>query len=611
MKRAILAIGVDKTGQLPILRAAAAGAKKVDEWARGQGFDSTLLTDSTGQPVTLADIVAAVRSIVEKRTYGQLIVFFSGHGFLKGPDYEIWLLSGAPGNPNEAVNVPGSISLARNCGIAHIAVISDACRSLATSMSMGQVMGSVIFPNEQPRSPRPEVDLFYATLPGDPAMEVPPDKAALEYRGIFTDCLLNGLTGKVAEVKCQLQEVGGAKIVVPSRPLKKYLEVAVPAAIGAVSIRLQQDPEIRVESDLPKYLAEFPVTVGSPASPTRDVGPGPETRPDEDGGPQAGDPGSISRVVKYFRSERFIEVDRRGDSADVGYSDTLGAAPAGPQASQFEESMKRILDAKGRASFETRTGFTVVGASVRSARATGTNCDVFEEGGAFQVRVYMDTTTLPKSVRRPYLSCSTVIIFGDGTGACLAALPEYIGTVLVENGRVVAVNYTPSRYTERYPEYQAVEGELEKRRAFAAAAARQGLFRLERADLGDAARYLRMLKAVDPVLGIYAAYAYAQAGDYDGVKSVFRYMEGDWEPVPFDVALLAHKDGPWPEAFRYPPGMPMLTQGWALTGNMEISMQSPVLEARKHLIPSLWTTFAPQGAEILDDAVAKGELRWD
>ena len=112
-------------------------------------------------------------------------------------------------------------------------------------------------------------------------------------------------------------------------------------------------------------------------------------------------------------------------------------------------------------------------------------------------------------------------------------------------------------------------------------------------------------------MGIYATYAYAQAGDYEGVRSVFRYMEGDWDPVPFDVAMLAHKDGPWPEAFHYPPAMPMLTQGWALLGGMEISMQPQVLEARNYLVPSLWTTFERPGLDILDAAAARGELRCD
>lgn len=159
-----------------------------------------------------------------------------------------------------------------------------------------------------------------------------------------------------------------------------------------------------------------------------------------------------------------------------------------------------------------------------------------------------------------------------------------------------------------------VADDLERRRAFAAVAARNGSFSLDRKEAVDAARYLRMLKAIDPTLGIYAAYAYAQAGDQEGVESVHRYMaestSGYHPPVPFDVAMLAHRNGPWPEAYRFPPTMPMLTQGWALLGGLEHSMHPAALSARHYLIPSLWTAFSPEGIKILETAIDKGEFRW-
>ena len=46
-------------------------------------------------------------------------------------------------------------------------------------------------------------------------------------------------------------------------------------------------------------------------------------------------------------------------------------------------------------------------------------------------------------------------------------------------------------------------------------------------------------KSFDPTLGLYAAYAYAQSGNYPEVLSVFRYMRRDPAPVLFDVAMLA------------------------------------------------------------------------
>jgi len=42
--------------------------------------------------VNIAEVRAAVTA-VDSRVYSQLIVFFAGHGILKSPDEEYWLLS--------------------------------------------------------------------------------------------------------------------------------------------------------------------------------------------------------------------------------------------------------------------------------------------------------------------------------------------------------------------------------------------------------------------------------------------------------------------------------------------------------------------------------------
>lgn len=110
MKKGAVIIGVDKTGDLPILNAAGSGAIDFSNWANQQGFDVTLLVDANDRPVTVADISNAINRYVQPQTYSQLIVYFSGHGILRSPDYELWLLSGSPANPNEAVNLSGSIS---------------------------------------------------------------------------------------------------------------------------------------------------------------------------------------------------------------------------------------------------------------------------------------------------------------------------------------------------------------------------------------------------------------------------------------------------------------------------------------------------------------------
>jgi hypothetical protein len=636
MKGALVAVGVDRVGGgLDPLRAAADGAIKMTQWAKGQGFDTSVLTDQESAAVTLSAVSAAVHHFVTQRIYDLLVIYFSGHGLLKGSNYEIWLLSGAPFEPNEAVNVAGSIDLARASGIAHVVFISDACRSIPTTIEMNYVLGGVIFPAQAPRAPSPEVDTFYATLPGNPALELPPDQSIPNFRGIFTDCMLAALKGRVAEVARDITDAGMTRVVIPARPLKPYLLHAVPDAASAASVRLQQDPEIRVESDLPKYICDYR-TIDEAAD--RLAYAREELSHDyldqiEVGGDRSYElwpppRGFFARLRALFRRRRYAqweqenrelrqwkqrELDRwlRNESLSSKSISEMATQKAEIQFMRFRnewvksKDVESLLSAKGRQTFETRTGFTVHGAKVVSAVTGAVRTDVFEESGLSQVRVHASGYDYGES---PY---STVIRFDSGTGACLAALREYVGTVIVEAGRVVAVNYTPARGTSRYSEYEEVSEDLEKRRAQAAVNARYGTFALPRSEASSVAESLRMLKSIDPTLGIYAAYAYAQGGDQEGVESVYEFMRetGSSSGVPFDVAMLAFRFNSDAGRLRCAPNFPMLTQGWALLGAVEDRLLPLARAARQHLVPSLWTTFSEAGLHVLEEGVKSGDLQ--
>jgi len=84
MIRCAVVIGVNKTGDMPVLHAAASGAQQFAAWATAQGIEVTLLTDDNGS-VTLGHVKTAIRNYVQQRTFSQLIVFFSGHGILRAP----------------------------------------------------------------------------------------------------------------------------------------------------------------------------------------------------------------------------------------------------------------------------------------------------------------------------------------------------------------------------------------------------------------------------------------------------------------------------------------------------------------------------------------------
>ena len=139
-------------------------------------------------------------------------------------------------------------------------------------------------------------------------------------------------------------------------------------------------------------------------------------------------------------------------------------------------------------------------------------------------------------------------------------------------------------------------------RANAAAATKLGVFRAD--DPTEALRLandIRVFKGVDPTLGLYAAYAYQQAGRLDQIGSIAQIMRLDLELVLFDVAMLAN-DEPVQTVERggyIVPFCPMLSQGWNLLEATSARIPEPARDAARHLRQALWTTFEPGGVAIL------------
>ena len=162
------------------LNAAVSGARDFRAWAKRQGCDTVLLVDDGANKVALVNIFDEVKRIVRAGTYSQLIIYFSGHGILSAPGTEFWLLSRAPENGNEAVNLFRSVTDARNSGIPHVVFVSDACRSSVKGPPLSQVSGGTIFPSRPYSQHQGEADIYYATHPGDPAFEVPESEATTQ-----------------------------------------------------------------------------------------------------------------------------------------------------------------------------------------------------------------------------------------------------------------------------------------------------------------------------------------------------------------------------------------------------------------------------------------------
>jgi hypothetical protein len=182
----------------------------------------------------------------------------------------MWMLSGAPDNPNEAVSLRECIDLARETAIPSVVLISDACRSAADSLRTQRVRGSLIFPNALTGGRlRPDVDRFFAALPGDPALELPVDNSSKTFEGLYTSSFLDAFKHPQTTM---VRTVDGVDVV-PNRSLKSYLVDDVSRRATAKSVRLQQLPDAILECGETTYIgrAVKPDTTAPP--PPRDSCP--------------------------------------------------------------------------------------------------------------------------------------------------------------------------------------------------------------------------------------------------------------------------------------------------------------------------------------------------
>lgn len=581
MKTAVIAIGVSKTGGLQPLSGAISGAEDFAKWGASQGHNVTLIVDKHGKKVYADDVFNAISSVINDSIYEKLIVFFSGHGFLNSPSVELWLLSQSPNYPSEAINLRLSSEFARYCGIPHVIFVSDACRSGGMTHQHRSVVGSSMFPNTPIDTNASEIDVFYATRPGDVALEVSDQNKAIGgYKGIFTECLLSALNGNVPQVVAKSTK-NTIKWVIPSYSLKTYLSEEVPKMAQDVSIQLNQLPEIRVESHLPQYFGFLDDSLTVSTSLLNEV--------NLIGNTDDNDPDTLGFVEKIknnivsYNDTEFI------DNLDQNFSQ---------EERVFNENMNMIYSSSGRDHFESKTGFTVFG-SVKSAFVGGNlKCDLIKDNARTHIRVHNGFNDS---------SVSILIELESGFGTVLAVIPGFIGTVMIDDAQVVNVNYTPSINTPFYYDYDRFSIEIEQRRAFAATATRHGVFKLNTTDAEEAGNFLRKMKRLDPTFGIYAAYAYSQAGNLKQIRSVLNYMS-HFNPIPFDVFLLSRQYDKYDlNKSNLSPFCPMLNQGWALL-DLHAEASQKLHRFKKYLLPSLWTLFSQDGVMELHNSLKNGEL---
>jgi hypothetical protein len=341
-----------------------------------------------------------------------------------------------------------------------------------------------------------------------------------------------------------------------------------------------------------------------------------ETPPDFDGG---GDGAGGGEPIAPAGGPLGLEVDENlwthleglGDRAERVMVSHLLPGPGAREVEAvgaLDDDLDRLLHSSGLER-GAKTGFTVVGAS-RVHGYTVRGEVESQPASVYDVNHPSWHISLPS---KPVPGKAILIQFGDAHSTLLPVLHGFNAVVDVARDQVVGVNYLPSPGTQRYGDYQRRAGEVEVLKALTAVATRDGRLVFDDVDAKDLARRIRQAKGIDPTMGLYAAYAYAQVGKYDQVFSVYGYMERDELRLPliFDVVMLASRyraDVVEESRHRIAPLAPLLGAGWSLLLPGDALYSDFHGELRPHLIPALWTTFTADGTQRARALLEEGRL---
>jgi hypothetical protein len=589
MIRAGVFIGVDKTGTLQQLNDAAAGARRMYEWALSQGFpDQThakLITDEGGKIVTPDLIYDAISTIINGPGVDQLIVYFAGHGVNINRS-EHWLLTQAPGRTSAAVNVAGSEYLARYCGIGYVAIISDACRVAPEGIQAQNVRGQDIFPNDAVADKAKPVDQFFACGLGKTAAELKdPKLAATHFSALYTGALLDALHGTDEAFLETSSEAGDAARYLRPARLEAYLEREIPLRVARLRLqnKVNQNPDaiLTLHSNWLARVSGPPL----PGSNTR-ISFGTNALAPQSSGPRA-------------TARNLLRAVAHGDSAQLSQEISRSKAAASPSVRSVAGSIESIAKPFGPDHFESGCGFKIRGNRVIGHTSPWAQVQILDDGHLLRV----------DNLARP--AASVLLKFEDGSGATVPAIKGFIAALTFDpDGELEDVTYEPSANTRRWDAYKDQAEQLRALRAVAGAASQHGRFRLTDADAPRIAQQMQYAKSIDPTFSVYAAYAYYDLHAHERLREMCGFQLDDLGVTLFDLALLSRQlmSKTIDRNSGVVPFVPLLSQGWALLSANKVKLH-PLLKGLENTMrPSLWSLFDADGVRKLEQAMQSKEL---
>lgn len=557
-RKAAVVIGVDQTGNLAKLKSAAAGAEVVAGWLKSEGYDVICLTDKE-KPVTATDVENAISQFVKlPPQFNLLLVYFSGHGYWHARN-DLWLLSGAPIQTSQAINLGGAMELAKFSGIPNIIFISDACRSIPDSRTGSRVNGIDAFPNLAEINKPSKIDFFKATTEAQAAFEVTINDST---QSVLTYAIRSAYENPKEEMIQAITEDNERILVVPNRKLESYLQDKINDILSHIDITLMQTIEVNIPSSDDVYIARAKTT-----------------------------------PPNFIYNPRSINTTTNNkESMSLSIKKTTNT-----------KKINALLPVKSIDDISMSSGFIISGAKIINAITPKTNKDIRLE------LIYSEHTSPLSIIKLKNTSPgeSVLVQLDNGRASILAGLDGYIGHAVFNETGLANVSYVPAKNNWRWGMYASNEDQLDNLRALVSLEIQNNTFKVtSNSEAEDLAYKIRVGKGIDPTLGLYAAYAYWQAGKEKHIFSVRNYMLQDLNTDLFDIqVLLSRKIDKTLPGQSLLPFCPLLTQTWSLLRPRGIKLHPELEAATPYLCNSLWTTFEPKASNRLINAIKTGNLK--
>ncbi|AYZ10999.1 caspase family protein [Chryseobacterium arthrosphaerae] len=602
MSKIAICIGINNVDGYTQLEGATRGAVRFSQWAQKHGYETKLFTDDNGQVIRAHEIDDFIEECIDQMAYEQILVYFSGHGVSMGPGQEFWLLSKADTKPNEFIDVTKSMDYASMCQIKYVLFISDACRT-APKVPVNVPNGSTIFPNKGTFQDN-TVDIFYATRPGASAFELS-ENDAMEAHGIFTEALIDYLEGEYLDTVVNNQKVSdGHKTNILSQyydsvslkanfNYKNLPDIDQRWIISAPEVRIKirtmveersfrinkvQIPDIRISH----HITEFPLATFTDVEGKKMV---------MDNDSYKGD-GRSPDPVSPIPSDPLAELQRFSD--DLLKNRVEFSILKDQQKALYDQQLLVSRHIPSNRNHLHNTGIIVVGEKIIEFITPGYHYLVNDNT---RVLYFGDDD----------FAAYGLLTISEGRSIPIAIIKGFVAELVFKDGNLFTINYTPSKNNNfAFEDYQRKKAMIEQKRSFIANAANNG-FRYNEVfnsinfeDIGwssnDPGSYLRVGKSLDPSLGLYAAYAFRESGDFSKIRSIYKYMIEDNPVIIYDVAMLAGYLEEEPPTASF---CPLMTIGWSYSHLFRNNIEPIYLKAAEFLLPGLWTTFNSEGTHIL------------